>query len=401
MDFTRQYDVVVAGGGVAGVSAALQAARAGLRTALVEKMVLCGGLATAGLINIYVQLCDGHGHQMIYGIAEEMMHLSQRYGPGEIPAAWQTDGMARDGIRYRAAFMPAALALALDEALEDAGVTLWLDTLACLPVLEGTRVAGLTVENKSGRGTLRASCVVDATGDADIAYRAGAPCVDEDNWLSLWALQAAAARAPHMQQPLGRIPEVGMVLLGAVPTGRGMPPGMDKLYGTDAEQVTRYVLESRRLLRAYYREQYASGAFNRETLYPLTLPTMAQFRTTRRIAGRETVRDGSANQHQPTSIGLVPDWRRGENVWEIPYGALLPQSVAGLLVAGRCISSERDAWEATRVIPPAALTGQVAGLAAALAIQRGTTPDRLAAEDVQRALAAEGLPYHLHDIISA
>jgi len=401
MDFTRQYDVVVAGGGVAGVAAALQAARAGLRTALVEKMVLCGGLATAGLINIYLQLCDGHGHQVIYGIAEEMMRLSLRYGPGEMPAAWQTDGMARDGVRYRTTFMPAALALALDEALEDAGVTLWLDTLACLPVREGTRVAGVVVENKSGRGTLRASCVVDATGDADIAHRAGAPCVEESNWLSCWALQAAATDAPQMQQPLGRIPAVGMVLLGADANGKRMPPDMDKLLGTDAEQVTRYALESRRLLRAYYREQYASGAFDRQTLYPLALPTMAQFRTTRRIVGRETVRDGAANLHQPTSIGLAPDWRKGEDVWEIPYGALLPQSVAGLLVAGRSISSERDAWEVTRVIPPAALTGQVAGLAAALAIQRGTTPDQLAAEDVQRALAAAGLPCHRRDILSA
>ena len=86
--YERRYDVIVSGAGVAGVAAALACARKGLHTALVEKTVLVGGLATAGLINIYLPLCDGHGHQVIYGIAEELLHLSIRYGPGEIPAVW-------------------------------------------------------------------------------------------------------------------------------------------------------------------------------------------------------------------------------------------------------------------------------------------------------------------------
>ena len=81
-------------------------------------------------------------------------------------------------------------------------------------------------------------------------------------------------------------------------------------------------------------------------------------------------------------------------MWEIPYGTLLPQRVTGLLVAGRCISSEGDAWEVTRVIPPAALTGQVAGLAAGLAIQHGTTPDQIAASTLQTELERLGIPFH-------
>ena len=101
---------------------------------------------------------------------------------------------------------------------------------------------------------------------------------------------------------------------------------------------------------------------------------MAQFRTTRRIVGRETMTDGQHGLHRPDSIGLVADWRKAGYVWEIPYGTLLPQRVTGLLVAGRCISSEGDAWEVTRVIPPAALTGQVAGLAAGLAIAAADDP---------------------------
>ena len=83
------YDVIVVGAGVAGVAAALEAARAGLSTALIEKTIFTGGLATTGLVNIYLPLCDGRGTQVSFGIAEELLQLSLKYGPGDIPAAWR------------------------------------------------------------------------------------------------------------------------------------------------------------------------------------------------------------------------------------------------------------------------------------------------------------------------
>ena len=189
MDFQKKYDIVIAGGGVAGVSAALEAARAGYRTALVEKTIWLGGLATSGLIYIYLPLCDGNGKQVVFGIAEELLHLSMKYGPGTIPPGWEKDDSRERKSRYTVRFSPAAFVLALDEALRTAGADLWLDTLACLPVMEGKRVTGLEVENKSGRGLLAAHCFIDATGDADISYRAGATCIEGDNWLSIWSHQ--------------------------------------------------------------------------------------------------------------------------------------------------------------------------------------------------------------------
>jgi len=125
-------------------------ARAGLKTALVEKTVLVGGLATTGLINIYLPLCDGCGRQVIHGIAEELLHLSLKYGPGDVPAGWRGDAPKEEARRYRVIFSPASFVLALDEALAHAGVDLWLDTLVCAAVMEGARVAGVEVENKSG-----------------------------------------------------------------------------------------------------------------------------------------------------------------------------------------------------------------------------------------------------------
>ena len=96
MQFDRTYDVVVAGAGIAGVAAALESARAGLCTALVEKTVQTGGLATSGIVNIDLPLCDGKGTQVTFGIAEELLHLSHKYGPGDVPPDWQTlsDGRA-------------------------------------------------------------------------------------------------------------------------------------------------------------------------------------------------------------------------------------------------------------------------------------------------------------------
>ena len=194
MEFERDYDILVAGAGVAGIAAALEAARAGMRAALVEKTILLGGLATSGLIDVYLPLCDGHGTQVTFGIAEELLHASIRYGPGDVPSGW-TDGAATKAGRYFARFSPAAFALALDEMVVEAGIELWLDTLVCTPAMDGDRVVGLEVETKGGRGLLRAHCVIDTTGDADVAFRAGVPCAEGSNWLSIWAGQAHLERA--------------------------------------------------------------------------------------------------------------------------------------------------------------------------------------------------------------
>jgi len=393
MSFEQSYDVVVAGAGVAGVAAALECARSGLHTALVEKTVLVGGLATTGLIYIYLPLCDGRGHQVLYGIAEELLHLSIKYGPGGVPNEWPARG------RYYTPFSPASFVLALDEVLLQAGVDLWLDTLVSEPAMSGSRVTGLVVENKSGRGRLTAQCVIDATGDADVAFRAGAECVEGANWLSLWALQSSFTRA----QKVVADPSVGLldaVRIASDSEGRGQPPDQPQYSGVDGAAVTRFVLEGRRLLREHYvAKQGEIGAEGRHQVFPVALPAMAQFRMTRRIAGVETLLPDQADTALRTSIGVIPEWRgRGGPLREVPYGALLPQGVEGLLAAGRCISADGEAWEVARVIPPAALTGQLSGIAATLAIAEGTTPDTLSAAAVQAAVRDQGLPIHICDI---
>lgn len=400
MDFQKQYDVVVAGAGVAGVAAALECARRGLRVALLEKTILPGGLATSGLVNIYLPLCDGNGTQVTYGLAEELLRLSIKYGPGDIPDWRQAPTAGGHHARFLVAFSPGSYVLALDEALEAAGVDTWYDTLLCRAVLQGARVTGVEVENKSGRGRLDAVCFIDATGDADLAFRAGAPCAEADNWLSMWAQGASLAGARMAVERSDGTPLLGCYRTGGDCDGNNLPPGTRKWYGTRGADVTGMVLAGRRLLRNHYQAQYAAGV-RRHDLFSMTLPTMAQFRTTRRIVGNVTLADGQHGQRFADSIGLAADWRKPGFVWEIPYATLLPQTVTGLLVAGRCLSSAGDAWEVTRVIPIAALTGQAAGVAATLAVQGATTPDAVTATQVQQRLRAAGVPFHLAEVYPA
>lgn len=391
--FDKRCDVLVCGAGVAGVAAALEAARTGMDTILVEKTIFPGGLATSGLVNIYLPICDGNGRQVSFGLAEELLHLCTAYGPGRVPEGWQKLRSGSEPLRYRVAFSPAAYVLALDEVLQQAGVRILFDTLACVPTIQDHRVTGVEIENKSGRGRIQAGCVVDATGDADIAFRAGVPCVQGANVLSIWAIEESCRAEDHADTPSAGQFEPNFVRTA----GTADAP----LYsGTDGDDVSAFVLAARGLLRDRYRARFETNAQLRQTVYPVTLPAMPQYRTTRHIEGRTTIRPREDWLPRSDSIGLVADWRRPGSVWEIPYGALLPIDTDNLLVAGRCIASADDAWQVTRVIPAAAVTGQACGAAAALSVRQGSPPADVPLSELQRALSARDIPLHLAALYS-
>ena len=144
--FEKLYDVAVCGGGIAGAAAALAAARRGQKTALIEKTIFTGGLATTGLIYIYLPLCDGNGTQVTSGITEELLLASLKYGPGNVPE-WRKGQNTEEAKRYRVTFSPASFIISLDELLTMAGVDIWFDTLICAANVQDGRLAAVEVEN--------------------------------------------------------------------------------------------------------------------------------------------------------------------------------------------------------------------------------------------------------------
>ena len=396
------YDIAVIGGGVAGVAAAVQAARCGMKTVLVERTALVGGLATGGLINVFLPLCDGNGHQVTFGIAEEMLRKSIVYGPGEMPPNWKKERNGMERKRFIAVFSPASFVLALDEMLDEAGVDVWLDSLVCDVRIENEMAARLEIENESGRIELSAKRFIDASGSAVLARRLGQNVVTDDNYFSSWTLEFKSG-APYMNY--------GPIYGNGVPTGifsdddlRSAGTSLAELreakrHGITGKQVSEYLRVTRRCLRSYYAYAYDSGKSDRNSLYPLKLPIMPQYRKICAIQAAETMRDGQANRHVPDSVGLVADWRRAGSVWEVPVRSLYSASgPENLLFAGRCMGAVGDAWEVMRVIPAAAVTGQAAGMAAALALRDRLPLRELSVERLGDELKRRGIPRHLEEL---
>jgi len=407
----KSYDILIVGGGIAGVSAALESSRSGFKTALIEKTVLWGGMATSGLVPIYMPLCDGKGNQVTYGIAEELLYASIKYGPGAISGQWDKrkskkakneklenyDELYPEGMlskRFQTFYNPFSFAFGLDELLENSTVDLWLDTLACLPVMKGKRITGIEVENKSGRLRIDASVIIDGTGDADIAFRAGAPCTERGSYPSFMYQYSSLELA---EKAVARRSANRLVTWHSGGSSNEWGKGYDGpkgiFTGTDGKGVSEFLMESRKIARIRLAgEQEKQG---RQNIYPAALPTMHQIRMTRRIDGEDIVKDDMVNTFHPDSIGLIADCRKTDAVWEVPYGSILPGNVENLLVAGRCSAAEEYTWQITRLVQSAALTGQVAGIAACMAFRNKTSPEKIDIKDLQTAIAEKGIKLHI------
>ncbi len=386
------YDVVVVGGGIAGVAAAVSAARNGANTLLLEKQVNLGGLATVGLISWYEPLCDGEGNQMIYGIGEELIRLSVRYGYEDLPEKWGGQGgnKHKNG-RFSAHYSPTVFALALDEYVRSSGAKLLLDVLAVWPVMDGKVCLGVMTETVSGREFFPAGCIVDATGDASIASRAGIPTEEGESYLTYIAHGFDRnALANHDEtrdmQDLRKWIGVGSDLYG-----NGHPADVRKFHGITSDEENRYLAEGKSRLLDRIRSWDKSS-------FDLTMiPTMPQYRKIRRIVGRVTLTGDEEGRNCPESVGRFGDFRTFGRRFELPYGTLYHPDWPNILTAGRVISAGGDGWELVRVIPVCAVSGEAAGAAAALASLRKESLDSLPVSAVQERLMTAGVRLHIND----
>jgi 2-polyprenyl-6-methoxyphenol hydroxylase-like FAD-dependent oxidoreductase len=375
------WDLVVAGGGIAGAAAAVAAARAGTRVCLLEKEYAFGGLATIGNIVVYLPLCDGLGRQVSFGLAEELLRLSVKdpAGAEQIPHGWLRKGKPVDGRqeRFRATFNAASFILELDDWVVGAGVAIQFDTRCVDVVRRGDRITGVVTESKAGRIILPCRAVIDATGDADVCAAAGEPTVALDgNAAALWYWTAGknGLRRRVCAEPFDLL-------------GRQNPPGSHNFSGIDPADITAQVLESRRQMRRHL--QHMRREEEDPAMVPLQLPSIPSLRMTRRLDA-PGIEEADDRRWCDDAIGMIGHWRRRGPVYFVPYRSLVGIKTANLFAVGRCCGAGATGWDLMRVIPTCAVTGEAAGLAAAMCVREGEDARRLEVVRLQAALRENG-----------
>ena len=400
-------DVFVAGGGVAGCAAALQAARCGKSVILAEKSLKLGGLATLGLVNLFVPMCNGLGKQIQFGMAEEFLRLAIRYGYGDVPKEFVNGRISEEVIdalraagkkipRYESKFSAEIFALALTECLPDAGVTLLFDS----PVFgietetnEPNRVNTVVLSTVSGLEGYSAKVFIDTTGSAEILFHLGVPTVTGMNYHT-YGGQAITLESCQKAVETGNVGKAITGADGGTATlyGTRHPEGMPLYDGTDSDDLNRYVITNQIEMLSKFKD-----AENRKKRDIVTLPGMAQFREIRRIAGDYALREEDAFRHFDDSIAAISDFSRRELLFEIPYRSISMKDYPNVLTAGRSAAGEGFMWDVIRVIPPAILTGQAAGMAAAHAIDEKTAVSSVDIRHLQSGLEKAGAFVHFDD----
>lgn len=401
-----EYDVLVAGGGVAGVAAAVSAARLGKKVLLVEKSVKLGGLATLGLINLFVPMCNGRGKQIIFGMAEELARLSVAYGYGNLPEEFENGRIPREKLaeyaekgckppRYMVRYSADIFALCLMGLCRSEGVEVLFDSVISRPVPDAEnprKIAGVVVENKSGREFYAAKMFVDVTGDADLMARAGMPTVKRESYHTYWAFQITLDSCRRAAEQGDIFKAVFYATGGGADLyGGGQPEHIPPYDGTRAEEVNRYLILNQLELLEKLKKT------DRRTRDIVNLPGMAQFRTTRRLDADYTLRQTDAYRHFDDSVGAICDFDRRDYLYEIPYSALVRTGWDNIITAGRSAAGDGYAWDVLRVIPPAILSGQAAGVACALALEGGKPIWGVDIQELQRELERERVVIHFDD----
>ncbi len=389
----KQYDVIVCGGGVAGVAAAVSAAKNGLSTLLLEKSNILGGLGTLGLINLFVPMCNGRGKQIIFGLAEKWLRMSAALGWDTIPEEWKNGEPKEPTLtRYIQRYSPTIFAYQLTEEIEKSGADILFDCMAVDAIMDGNVCTGVVTESKGGTEFYPCRVLIDTTGDCDVLRRAGVPTVRGENYFSFFAKMVTLDSCKQAVES-GDIGDIYRTISGGNINlfGDNQPSDVPRWSGLSAQEVTDYIVRNHLLILEQLRKT------DRKTREIVTSPGMPQFRTTAHIKGDYSFNVGDAYRHFDDSVCAINDFEHRDHLFEVPLRALTRRDFPNIITAGRSADGTGYGWDVLRVIPPAILTGQAAGEAASLAIKTNTAVAAVDIHTLQAKLEKENVMIHFPD----
>ncbi|MBR6694352.1 MAG: FAD-dependent oxidoreductase [Clostridia bacterium] len=421
------YDVIVVGGGPAGVCAAISSARQGMKTLIVEQNGFCGGMATAGLVGPFMTCYDSAGENMIIrGLFEEIVDRLVERGfaihPKDVMGGTAFTSWIKIGHDHVTPFESEGLKFVLDEMLSEAGAEILYHTTFLEPILENSKIVGIKTASKSGVEEINAQVVIDCTGDGDVAFRCGVPFemgneelgliqpatmfyhisnVDSDaleadiqaNINNFYRKDGVNYRSLHWRVTEAR--ENGDWTLDRVSIGIFRMPKKDEwcvntsrimgVDSTDNRSLTNAEIEGRKQVDEITRffRKYVPGCADARIK---ATASHIGIRESRHIKGEyQLTADDLLNAKVPedsvfiaaNSVDVHGRFGPKSNeyvpingkYYGVPYKSLVPVKIDGLLVAGRCLSADSTAAGAVRVMPPCMAMGQAAGTAAALSIK--------------------------------
>lgn len=381
---TQEADVLVVGGGPAGFTAAVAAARAGAKTILLERYGYLGGLWTGGLVLLVYPTHsteNGAHTKVVRGVGDELLGRVAKFQHG---ATNYNEG------RRDPTTDPEITKVVMDEMVEEAGVKTLFHSWVADVVMDGGTVRGVVVESKAGRQAVLAKVVVDCSGDGDVFAAAGA---EYEQRLHAIGLVHRLGNVDRVD--MEKLKTSGFKTLGSVeplPSVRWVNLRGPSTDGLDVGELSRLEMEHRRSI--WKRVQKLRGTPGGEQVFWLQTAPQLGVRITRLLAGVKQLKDAdrAARINFPDTIAVGGTYGGGGKKpgWHIPYGALVPKKVDGLIAAGRCICVDTKMVEDMRLIATCLITGHAAGAAAALAVRSKCRPRDVDVPQLQQLLREQG-----------